>query len=627
MGNLPGWVIPVIILVIVVLAILIIVGVVSSRRRRARQEEIDRQRAAELRTEAQKDQVEVKEREIQARETELEADKAKVEAERRDQTAQEQRQDADRARADVDDRLRQADELDPDVDAKASGGRHGSDAPLDETTTRDAGDAEPRADERGAPGHSAGVAAGAAGAGVAGAGAAGAGTAASHEEHVDRAEQSAGADGATARQDAAPQERVEDRPRDAHTVDAAPREATVNPAGTGDERTPRPGAHMENAPRPGAHAEHTAQPDARSERSTQPAPREASATPTGAAPRDQRIPEDAPETAESVDGHRPQGRHEDDTRGAHRAPAKGGHAVPGESGHAARAEHDRAAAAGGAGAAAGAGVAAGAHSGDAQAAQDQRASRAPQSLQDSGAPQNTGAGRVQAGQNRAEARSHAGGVDDAAHRDDALAGTHREPLPGEQTEGRHQDAQPVDGGASREASLIADDGAARRAQPVEDGAAAPATGTSRDAGRQPGDADGHVLSEDEIDARATASGPGTDRTNAAPTAGDTAPLSGDAYEDPRGAVTPVESPRADDRRAPRPVDEADDRAPLPVGEADGRAPRPETDANTDADAEDGTSRPVDDSDPFSVSESHVRRARRPREGELDDGIEDTERGL
>lgn len=516
MGNLPGWVIPVIILVIVVLAILIIVGVVSSRRRRARQEEIDRQRAAELRTQAQKDQVTVKEREIRARETELEADKAKVEAERRDQTAQEQRQDADRARADVDDRLRQADELDPDVDAKASDGRRGSEASLDETTAREAGDTEPRVDERGAPGHGAGVAAGAAGAGVAGAGAAGAGAASSHEEHVDRTdrtdrsnrtdrttEQSAGADGATARQDTAPQERAGDRPRDAHTVDAAPRAAS-------------------------------------------------------AAPRDQRIPEDAQETTESAEGHRPQGRHEDDTRGTHRAPAEGG-----------------------------------------QAAQDQRAAQTPQSLQDSGAPQNTGAGRVQAGQNRAEARSHAGRVDDAAHRDDALAGTHREPLPGEQTEGHHQDAQPVDGGASREASLIADDGAAHRAQPVQDGAAAPASGTSRDAGRQPGDADGHVLSEDEIDARATASGPGTDRTNPAPTADDTAPRSDDAYEDPRGAATPVESPRADDGRVPRPVDESDGRAP----------------------------RPVDHSDPFSESESHVRRARRPREGELDDGIEDTERGL
>ncbi|MCG7309411.1 hypothetical protein [Brachybacterium sp. ACRRE] len=582
MGNLPGWVIPVIILIIVVLAILIIVGVVSSRRRRARQEEIDRQRAAELRSQAQKDQVEVKEREIKARETELEADKAKVEAERRDQTAQQQRQDADRARADVDGRLRQADELDPDVDAKGSSGRRGSDAPLDETTARDAGDADPRADERRAPGH--GV-----GAGAAGVGAAGVGAAASDEGYVDRTdrtEQRAGIDGATARHDAIPPEHVEDRPRDARTVDAAPREAAVNPAGTHDEQATRPDAHSESAPQPGSHAEHAVQPDARSERSTQPKPREAGAAQPGAAPRDQRVPEGAPEASESADGNRSQGRHEGDTRGAHRA--------PGESGHGA--------AAGGAGAAAGAGVAAGVHSGDAQAAQDQRTAQAPQ---------NTGADRVHAGESRAEARPRARVANDgAAHREDAPAGTHREPLAGEQTEGRHQDARPVDGDASREGSLIADDGGTRRAQPVEAGAAAPASGTSRDADRQPGDADGHVLSEDEIDARANESSRGTDRSNAAPTAGDAAPRSGEAYEDPRGAVTPVQSPSADDRRAPRPADEAD-----------GRTLRPETDA------EGRTSRPVDDSDPFSISESHVRRARGPREGDLDDGIEDTERGL
>jgi hypothetical protein len=326
---------------------------------------------------------------------------------------------------------------------------------------------------------------------------------------------------------------------------------------------------------------------------------------------------------------------------------------------------------------------------------------------------------------------------------------------------------------------------------VEGGSTVPSAETSRDSGRKPGDADGHVLSDEEIDAKAASSGPRTDERS-------TAARGGGASEDPHGAPTPVESPRTDqpdagdrsdragaearadrtdadrqEARAPREdtstdqpgartrQDGADDAAasstvpvsgaaagtgsgdgsgtatgaatgtatgaatgtgtgtgagtgtgtgtgqpdpavradggpgnspqPLgrsaddaqdgwqrvddepgsdgarrdpqadlgtgadrgayepasrPEGDASAREPRPEEDASAraprlagegdagaprsgaegraprpDGDGADSSSRPVDESDPFSVSESHVRQARRPREGELDDGLE------
>lgn len=114
MDNLPGWVIPAIIIAVIVILLLIILGVVAGKRRRAAQQEADRKRAAELREQAEREKVDVQERELKARESSLQADKARLEAERQQQAARDQEREAQEAREGLDGRLREADELDPE---------------------------------------------------------------------------------------------------------------------------------------------------------------------------------------------------------------------------------------------------------------------------------------------------------------------------------------------------------------------------------------------------------------------------------------------------------------------------------------------------------------------------------
>ena len=114
MDNLPGWVIPAVIAALLLLLLLIVLGAVIGGRKRRENQERDRRRAAELREKAEHEHLGAQERELQARESSLEADRAKLEAEGEQKLAQEQERDARQAREGVDDRLREADELDPD---------------------------------------------------------------------------------------------------------------------------------------------------------------------------------------------------------------------------------------------------------------------------------------------------------------------------------------------------------------------------------------------------------------------------------------------------------------------------------------------------------------------------------
>lgn len=152
-------IIGIVLLALVVLVVLIVVGVNASKRARARQEEADRQRAAQLREEAQKQDQVVQERDLQARETELHADRARLDAERKAKEAEQeqvaaerrraqaetQREAVDQDRGQVQARLDEADRLDPDsaddrLDQAAPGCRAETDrrhdapagAPLDE---------------------------------------------------------------------------------------------------------------------------------------------------------------------------------------------------------------------------------------------------------------------------------------------------------------------------------------------------------------------------------------------------------------------------------------------------------------------------------------------------------------
>lgn len=189
MNELPGWVIPVAIVVLLVLLVLIAVAVITSGRRKAKQE-ADRQRAAELREQSERERVEVQDEELRARETQLEADRAHIEADRRQHEAEKQQSYAAQSRAELDEHLREADELDP----------HGEKAPArreqpqaqqpsgtEEYGRRDEQLGTHGGDQRTFP---AGGAAGAGAAGAGGAGAVGAasgyGEGADAESHGDR---------------------------------------------------------------------------------------------------------------------------------------------------------------------------------------------------------------------------------------------------------------------------------------------------------------------------------------------------------------------------------------------------------------------------------------------------------
>lgn len=116
----PSWVIWVIVAIVVVAVIAAVVAASNKKK-----QERDRNRAGEMREQATAQASEVQQREARAKETEAqaaqaraEADRKRAEAERLEAEAQDRHQTAAGARDEHADNLRQADELDPDVDTK-----------------------------------------------------------------------------------------------------------------------------------------------------------------------------------------------------------------------------------------------------------------------------------------------------------------------------------------------------------------------------------------------------------------------------------------------------------------------------------------------------------------------------
>jgi len=119
----PSWLIWVIVAIIVIAVIAAVVAASTKRKR-----EQNRTRAAELREQAAAQATGVQQREAHARETEAraaqaraEADRKQAEAERLEAEARDRHETAAGYRDQHAENLRQADELDPDVDTKHDG--------------------------------------------------------------------------------------------------------------------------------------------------------------------------------------------------------------------------------------------------------------------------------------------------------------------------------------------------------------------------------------------------------------------------------------------------------------------------------------------------------------------------
>ena len=104
-----------VIIILIVLAVLLAVALIYTAMKR-KKNEVARQRAGELRSEAATSAVAKQEQEARAREAAAEAERARAQADKLDARAQAERTSYDQTRATQEDRLREADRLDPDVD-------------------------------------------------------------------------------------------------------------------------------------------------------------------------------------------------------------------------------------------------------------------------------------------------------------------------------------------------------------------------------------------------------------------------------------------------------------------------------------------------------------------------------
>jgi FtsZ-interacting cell division protein ZipA len=109
-----------IIVVLIVIAVLLLVGLAWTATRR-KQEQLGRQRADELRSEAAETAAAHPVQEARAREAEAEAERARARADQLDAQAHEERTAFDQSRAHQEDRLREADRVDPDVNHESDG--------------------------------------------------------------------------------------------------------------------------------------------------------------------------------------------------------------------------------------------------------------------------------------------------------------------------------------------------------------------------------------------------------------------------------------------------------------------------------------------------------------------------
>ncbi|MFC0459385.1 hypothetical protein ACFFGR_23065 [Arthrobacter liuii] len=112
-----------VVVAVVVVALIVLLLLAGGRRRKAMQEKRDREhreKAAEIRREAENMEIDAREREAKAIRARADAEQAQVDAARLRQEAEQRSQEAQSLRGDVASHARKADELDPDV------GRDGS---------------------------------------------------------------------------------------------------------------------------------------------------------------------------------------------------------------------------------------------------------------------------------------------------------------------------------------------------------------------------------------------------------------------------------------------------------------------------------------------------------------------
>jgi FtsZ-interacting cell division protein ZipA len=117
--NTTGWIILIVVVVLVVIAIVIVASTVGRRRKL----EADRNRAAELREDAARDELAAREREAKSARAAADAKQAEVEAERLRREAAEREQAAAEARTEQEKKLSHADSVDPDVETDRHGNR------------------------------------------------------------------------------------------------------------------------------------------------------------------------------------------------------------------------------------------------------------------------------------------------------------------------------------------------------------------------------------------------------------------------------------------------------------------------------------------------------------------------
>ena len=103
-----------VIIILIVLAVLLAAALIWTAMNR-KKNQVARERAGELRSEAATSAVAKQEQEARAREAEAEAERARAQADKLDARAQGERTSYDQTRAAQEDRLREADRLDPDV--------------------------------------------------------------------------------------------------------------------------------------------------------------------------------------------------------------------------------------------------------------------------------------------------------------------------------------------------------------------------------------------------------------------------------------------------------------------------------------------------------------------------------
>jgi FtsZ-interacting cell division protein ZipA len=107
------------VIILIVLAVILAIALIATAIKRKR-EQVGRERASELRSDAAATAATTQVQEARAREAQAEAAKVRAQADELEAHAQEQRTSYDMTRAQQEDSLREADRVDPDVDHRSS---------------------------------------------------------------------------------------------------------------------------------------------------------------------------------------------------------------------------------------------------------------------------------------------------------------------------------------------------------------------------------------------------------------------------------------------------------------------------------------------------------------------------